>query len=149
MVPKLPLKIGTLLGQIDADFQRLVTSSTKLYTLQKLVRLHLPPNLASHCHLANYKEYTLLLHADSPAWANRIRLESLQLQQKISNFQEFRGIRRIVIHVNKDQPVVSREPVKLRISSRSGAIINELAESINIPDLAKALKRLARRAQTP
>lgn len=148
MAPNIPLKVGELLGRNDPSIQRLLARSTKLYTLQKLVRQHLPPGLASHCHLANYKEYTLLLHADSSAWANRIRLESLQLQKNIAKFQEFKGICCILVHVNKEHPVVCRKSVRLEISSRSGAVINELAESIDIPELAKALKRLASRAQT-
>lgn len=149
MAINIPLKVCELLGRIDPKVQLLLTTSSKLYTLQKLVRQHLPASLANHCHLANYKEFTLLLHADSSAWASRIRLESPQLQNKLIKFQEFKGIHRIIIHVTKVQPIAGREPVRLKLSLRSGAVINELADNIDIPELATALKRLARRAQTP
>ena len=62
--------------------------SHKLKQLDNKIKASLPTPLNQHCHVANLRENTLVIHTDSALWATRLRymVSSLiqQWQQDVS-----------------------------------------------------------------
>lgn len=132
---------------MDPNIRRVLETSEVLRQLQAVLERLLPANLASHCRLANYKDDVLFLYTTSSAWATRIRLEAPQLREYLSRYQEFKNIQQVRVRIDSTTNIAAQKLETLRISTQSAIIINELAENINIPELADALKRLARRGR--
>lgn len=147
MAPRSPLKINKLLARMDPGIRRVLETSEVLRQLQVVLERLLPANLAGHCRLANYKDNVLFLHTNSSAWATRIRMEAPQLRDYLSRYQEFKNIQNIRVRIDSSANITPRKLETLQISTQSVNIINELAENIDIPELAEALKRLARRGR--
>ena len=133
---------------MDPGTRRVLETSEVLRQLQAVFERLLPANLAGHCRLANYKDNVLFLHTNSSAWATRIRMEAPQLREYLSGYQEFKNIQNIRVRIDSSTNTASRKPETIQISMQSVKIINELAENIDVPELAEALRRLAQRGRT-
>ena len=147
MARRSPLRINKLLARMDPSIRRVLETSEVLRQLQAVLERLLPANLASHCRLANYKDNVLFLYTTSSAWATRIRLEAPQLREYLSRYQEFKNIQQVRVRIDSSPSIAAHKLETLQISTQSAKIINELAENINVPELADALKRLARRGR--
>ncbi len=104
---------------------------------------------------AKYLDGELTLKVTSPVWANRIRLQSQDLLERLRHVDGFRDIRSIIVKVcpadREDNDYSVREKSvkyrhkKDRISAQSARLISEAADAIDDPDLKQALLRLSKR----
>lgn len=109
------------------------------------IKLHdyLEPPLNEHVIIADYRQKTLVFHADSAAWATKLRYRSPEILRLFRD--DLPGIRTIRI---KNPPVEAREQATrhaARASSDTVDTIRQVAGRIDDPPLRSALLRIADR----
>jgi hypothetical protein len=139
-----PLQIRKLL--VGSQYSRLVSQARNLMALETLLQELLPEPLRAHCRLLAIREDTLVLAADSPVWAARLRFHAPQLvkQLSISQTMKLRTVRIRVRPPERIIPVESRKTMPKR-SKNSTAALQQLAETVSDAGLKTALLRLANR----
>jgi hypothetical protein len=139
-----PLQINNLLGR--SQYSRLVSRTRILVALETLLQELLPEPLKAHCHLLAIRDETLVLAADSPVWAARLRFHTPQLVKQLNRSQTVK-LRTIRIRV---RPPERRAPAECRKatvhrSKNSTAALQQVAQTVSDPGLKSALLRLANR----
>ena len=134
--------ISELLESSDI-LSRLCNHIEQLGKLQIKLHDYLEPPLNEHVIIADYRQKTLVFHADSAAWATKLRYRTPEILKLFRN--DLPGIRTIRI---KNPPVETRERATrhaARASSDTVATIREVAGRIDDPPLRSALLRIADR----
>ena len=133
----------------NTALSELVGQTKLLVKIDKLVQRHLDIPFKMHCKVANYRENTLYLHVDSPAWATRLRFATPSLVPKLQQSKELAGLKDIQIYQAKIIPPhkPKKKAIKKRLSKDTADQLNCLADCVTDEKLAKALKRLARHAE--
>ena len=134
--------ISELLESSDI-LSRLCNHIEQLGKLQIKLHDYLEPPLNEHVIIADYRQKTLVFHADSAAWATKLRYRTPEILKLFRN--DLPGIRTIRI---KNPPVETREQATrhaARASSETVDTIREVAGRIDDPPLRSALLRIADR----
>jgi hypothetical protein len=105
------------------------------------VRRLLPDDLADHCVAARKRDQQLILHADSPVWATRLRYNSPQLMSLLQTTNP--SLREIKIKLVLPRSDTRRRLPGARHSDFAAAIIHDSAEDTKQPQLREALERLS------
>jgi hypothetical protein len=139
-----PLQIRKLLG--GSQYSRLVSQARTLMALEVLLQELLPDPLRTHCQLLAIRDETLVLAADSPVWAARLRFHGPQLVKQLSRNQTVK-LRTIRIRVRPpERNVPEKRPGSMRqLSKNSTAALQQVAQNVSDPGLKTALLRLANR----
>ena len=122
---------------------RLCNHIEQLGKLQIKLHDYLEPPLNEHVIIADYRQKTLVFHADSAAWATKLRYRTPEILKLFRN--DLPGIRTIRI---KNPPVETREQATrhaARASSDTVDTIRQVAGRIDDPPLRSALLRIADR----
>lgn len=139
-----PLQVKKLLG--GSQYSRLVSQARALLGLDGLIQELLPDALKTHCRVLSVRDETLVLAADSPVWAARLKFHSSQLVKQL-NRQQTVKLRTVRIRVRPPEKQLETErrntPLKLGINSATA--LRQAADSVSDPDLKSALLRLANR----
>jgi hypothetical protein len=146
--------IARLLKDRACVAKRLVEQAARLESLAKLIRLELDPLLAEHFWVASFDGEHLWLHADSPAWAARLRYQAVTLIESLKKRQDMAGLCSIQVRVRPWSPPSSSpltKPVsgtrRPHLSAQAGNVIRAAALACQHPELQQALLRLAQRAK--
>jgi len=121
----------------------------RLGHLQRLLESQLQPAAREHCHVASWREGSLLLIVTDGHWATRLRYQQKRLQRQLTAFEEFANLTRIVFKV---QPPSARQGAAghtMDLSPVAAESIQATAEGITDPKLRAALERLAAHAKDP
>jgi hypothetical protein len=139
-----PLQVKKLLG--GSQYSRLVSQARALLGLDGLVQELLPDALKTHCRVLSVRDETLVLAADSPVWAARLKFHSSQLVKQL-NRQQTVKLRTVRIRVRppEKQLVTERRNTPLKLGINSATALRQAADSVSDPDLKSALLRLANR----
>jgi hypothetical protein len=139
-----PLQIRKLLG--GSQYSRLISQARTLMALEVLLQELLPEPLKTHCHLLAIRDETLVLAADSPVWAARLRFHAPQLVKQLSRNQtvKLRTIRIRVRPPERNVPEKCPGPMR-QLSKNSTAALQQVAQNVSDPGLKTALLRLAHR----
>ncbi|MGY2170210.1 DUF721 domain-containing protein [Pseudomonas gingeri] len=115
--------------------------------LQRLVESQLQPAAREHCHVASWREGSLLLIVTDGHWATRLRYQQKRLQRQLQAFDVFIGLNRILFKVQP--PTVQQGAVghTMDLSINAAQTIQETADGISDPNLRAALERLASHAR--
>ena len=107
----------------------------------------LDTSLADHCHLAHFDGSRMVIVADSPAWANRLRFSVDTLLSQLKQYSNrFHRLSKIDVAVRPNLPEQPQPDVVERlISVQAAQYIEEGAEAIQDSELKQAMQRLARR----
>lgn len=117
-----------------------------LAVLERQILSLLPPEFAPHCRVAGVTGGRLLLVADTPAWAARLRFQGTQLVQHLGRVGTVtvRTVQvRIIPPIDETRPA----PRRIRLSAENARLLEQTAKGIRDARLAQALTRLARRAR--
>jgi hypothetical protein len=139
-----PLQIKKLL--LGSQYSRLVSQARVLMSLEKTLQELLPEPLKAHCRLLAIRENTLVLAADSPVWAARLRFHVPQLVKQFNRSQTVK-LRTIQIRVRpaeRNIPAPRRKSMPKRSKSSTTAL-QQVAQTVSDPGLKTALLRLANR----
>lgn len=139
--------IHKLLRAQKGDVAELVTQARQLGHLSNIVQAMLEPSLADHCHLAHFDGSRMVLVADSPAWAARLRFSVDTLVSQLKQYSnKFHGLSKIEVAVRPELPDLPQpDVVKRAISVEAAQYIEESAQGIEDTELKQALQRLAQR----
>lgn len=138
-----PLRIAKVIG--GSPQARLLQRARALMALDGLLAELLPAPLNEHCHVLNVRDATLVLAADSPVWAARLRFHSAQLVKQLCERQTV-TVRTVRIRVRSPQRGYRQDNPRpaARPSARGSAMIRKAAETVSDDNLKSALLRLAK-----
>ena len=140
-----PLTIKKLLG--SGPLASLLAKARALTVLDAQVRDLLPAPLQPHTQVLAIHDQTLILAADSPVWAARLRFHAPKLVKQLSKSQTV-TLRTVRIRVRPSEKTTT-SPVKVHSGNRQGrlraASLKQAALSVSDPQLKSALLRLASR----
>lgn len=117
--------------------------------LQSELHKYLGQPLNAHCKIANYKKDTLILHADSPGWAAKLRYmtpDILGLMHQQFKLTDIKTIRVKVAPDSRKTFKTSKKPVTL--SSKSAKLVNDVANTISDHALKTSLLKISRHNQS-
>lgn len=137
-----PTSLGNLIFR-HAPLRRWMEDIRGQSLLLENLLAQLPPDFRPHCAGARPDGDTLVVFADSPVWATRLRYEAPRILPGVG----FRNLR-----VRVTPPAVpSRGEARPApaLPAAAAALLRETAEGIADPDLAGALRRLAARHKPP
>ena len=139
-----PLQINKLL--LGSQYSRLVSQARTLMAQEIRLQELLPDPLKAHCRLLAIREDTLVLAADSPVWATRLRFHTHQLVKQFNRNQTVK-LRTIQIRVRPPERNIPTQPRKsmLRPGKNSTTALQQVAQTVSDPGLKTALLRLANR----
>ena len=95
---KTPTRIGSLVAA-DPILQRLLARARALQTLDEVVRAWLPDKLAEKVKVAVVREGVLVLCAESPVWATRLRYEVPTILERASLHPELNHLKAVEVRV--------------------------------------------------
>lgn len=139
-----PSPIRSLLENSEAA--RLISRARALGQLDALVHELIPPPLNQHCRVLALRDDTLIIAADSAAWAARLRYQSPQLA-RLLNVVSSLNLRNVQVRVRGGDPVPDRRAATARqaVSDGNSLALKRTARTITDARLKSALLRLAGR----
>ncbi len=139
-----PVTIGKILGK--SQVSRLLAGAGVLEKLAAIIHELLPSPVKEHCRVLSVRGETLVLAADSPVWAARLRFYSPELVKQLDNIQtvKLRTVQVRVRPVDKP-PAAVRRLGKPGLSAGNSLALEQTAHGVTDPGLKAALLRLARR----
>ena len=124
----------------------LIQRAKQLNVLNRWLQNRLPEAVRQHVRVVNLAGDTLVLAADNPAWASRLRCLVPELLQPLNNEHGTTGLHRIRVRVAIPQHSIEpRRPPRPAISEGSAAYLKNVANHTDDPDLKSVLLRLSSR----
>ncbi len=142
---KAPRSITQLLATNPESLQAVLAHTQHLETLNRVLRDCLPAPLNQHCQVANLRNNILILHADSSAWALKLRYNNRTLLQQLRQ-KGLPALNSLEVKVRPRNLAIAC-PDKTRhahMSKRTAQLLDGIAENIADIRLKTALQRLAR-----
>ncbi|CAI8967899.1 MULTISPECIES: DUF721 domain-containing protein [Pseudomonas] len=119
----------------------------RLGHLQRLLESQLQPAARAHCHVASWREGSLLLIVTDGHWATRLRYQQKRLLRQLQMFDEFANLTRILFKVQPPTVQQGAAGHTMDLSNDAAATIQATADGISDPNLRAALERLAAHAR--
>jgi hypothetical protein len=135
-----------LLNEDRGDLHRLIAHAERLQRASQVLRTHLDEPLAGHCQVANIKDGSIVMHADSSAWAAKLRFHVASMLEQLNQAHGFGVLRAIRIKVSplsEGLPTVPAE--QLTLSERAATVLKSAAHATEDSELRVVLLRLAQR----
>lgn len=123
-----------------------------LRRLNSMLLRHLEPTLATHCVLANIRDNTVVLQADSPVWAAKLRYQSPMILDLLnaSDITAELTQTRLTNTQLRVQPLYEPYLGPLldnpHLSQNSAKFLKSVADATPDPRLKRVLSRLSRRS---
>jgi len=138
--------LHALLRRGSAPWERLLKHADRLAALDRTVAAVLGRPLADHCHLANLRNATLVVHTDASVWASRLRYHTPQLLRTLQGLPDTGTVREIEIKVRpRSQPAATPAQTGSGMSPTAAATLEAAADTMPDGSLRSALRRLASR----
>lgn len=140
-----PVAVSTLLGQAGG-LRRLAERAGTLQELERALAPALPGDLRRHCRLANIHEGVVVMVADSPVWAARLKFAGPAL---LGLLRRDHGLsaRRLRVRIAPASVPAAGVVRHHSLPDAAGRALRSLAERESDPGLAAALRRLGSRAR--
>ena len=139
----LPARAPAVLLREARPLKAIFSHAQRLAHLQRLLESQLQPAARAHCHVASWREGTLLLIVTDGHWATRLRYQQKRLQRQLVAFKEFANLTRLQLKVRPATMHQAPMAQARDLSATAAETINETAEGISDPKLRAALERLA------
>lgn len=137
-----PLQVGSLL-QKNGALKRLLSEANRTTRLGRRLSGKLPKEFVPHTKLAALRDGCLVLLADTPAWATRLRYATPQILQQLSLCQEFVGVKSIRVRVLRPDIPSGQTERRNVLTGRAAAALRRQACVTKDCRLRAALERLA------
>ncbi|MCO7516663.1 DUF721 domain-containing protein [Pseudomonas guariconensis] len=125
----------------------LLNQAERLAHLQRLLESQLQPAARAHCHVASWRDGTLLLVVTDGHWATRLRYQQKRLQRQLQALEAFANLQRIRFQVQPPVGAPRHSGQAAELSENAAESLRETAEGITDPKLRAALERLASHAR--
>ena len=143
--------VSKLLTTSNGDLQSLLEQAHYLQALTRVLREAIDPVLADHITIANIRDNTAIVAADTPAWLSKIRYMAPTILTILKQQSSLAGLRKIQFKVQpptdptaSEHADVEQEKRRATLSSASSKVLEGAASGIHDPALANALRRLSR-----
>lgn len=140
---RLPRKAGTWLRNCKGHAGQLMEEARALYLLQQNLAKILPEPLVSHVQVMRIDDDRISLAADSAVWASQLRYRRSAILRHMSQAAR-RPLQRLEIKISPLYAPPLVRTVRRCLSARAAQNLEFAAGSVNDPELAAALRRLAR-----
>lgn len=144
----LPAQASTKLLREARPLKLLFAEAQRLAHLQQLLDSQLQPAARPHCHVASWRDGSLLLIVTDGHWATRLRYQQNRLLRQLRTFEEFASLARILFKVQPRTQVTAATRT-VTLTESAAETLHEAAEGISNPQLKAALERLASRSRKP
>ena len=125
----------------------LLNQAERLEHLQRLLESQLQPAAREHCHVASWRDGTLLLLVTDGHWATRLRYQQKRLLRQLQELEAFGNLKRILYKVQPPLVPAKRGGNHVVLSNNAAMSIRDSAQDIADPKLRAALERLAANAR--
>lgn len=135
------------LTRSGSDLGKLNAAAKTIRFYDRLLDTVLDQPLRAHVAVANLRDGHLILQADSPVWASRLRLQLHEIRSVLdqrSTGPRLTGISLITRPNPSVGPVITPRR-RLPISDTTRNLLNAVADDIDNPGLRRALQRIAQR----
>lgn len=139
-----PLKVEDILLDSNSILAGLYKHSLEILKLQEYIRCDIGPPLSNHLFVTNFSHDTLIVHADTPAWASRLRYQTADILNIAKNRFGLSGLESIRIKVKPLDACPPKPASTIRLSLTSSELLRNVAESIDDPGLRSSLLQLSR-----
>ena len=140
-----PVKVNNLLR--SGPISSLLARARKLQDLDAQVRALLPDALQPHCHVLSLHDRVLVLAADSPVWAARLRFHAPKLVKQLSR-QQMVAVRTIRVRVRPPEKTITsagKPAPDQKQGHLRAAALKQAAQTVSDARLKSALLRLSSR----
>ncbi|WPN46181.1 MULTISPECIES: DUF721 domain-containing protein [unclassified Pseudomonas] len=144
----LTAKVPAVLLREAKPLKAILGHAQRLGHLQRLLESQLQPAAREHCHVASWREGSLLLIVTDGHWATRLRYQQKRLQRQLQMFDEFASLTRILFKVQPPTVQQGATGHTMDLSNVAAATIQATADGISDPNLRAALERLAAHAKS-
>ncbi len=126
-------------------FGDLLNHTHYIQQLQYNLHEYLGPPLNTHCILANHNNDILIIHADSPTWAAKLRYLTPDILSYMHQQCHLTKLKTIRIKVMPTTPSpVKTSTRQLTLSTKSAKLMNDVANTISDPALRTSLLKLTK-----
>lgn len=139
--------LSSLLRDADGPSGQLFARTRLHRELQSCLESILGPDLASHYRIQNLRHGILVLQADAPSWAARLRFEQPRLLQRLKDVPALQQLRDLQIRVAPPEQPRPRAVRRAQLSREAAAVLDSAASATADPQLRAALQRLANRGK--
>jgi hypothetical protein len=141
---------------VDSSEQlnNLYTHAKGIYALNEKLQKHLDPCLRGHCTVANYSDETLIVNAETSAWASKLRN---RIPDILAYARHECGLSKLItvrIRVSPKQNNTSQSDLpgnrlnrKASLSKKSAEFIENVASSIQDPALRESILKISKNAK--
>ncbi len=137
--------ITSFLSGKSGNLQKLYHHARKLIEIREYLKSVVPFPINNHITVANLYDNTLIINADSAAWAARLRFYTPEILKALNDNNICTSVKSIRIKVMPPDNVQhDHTEEKLSISADTAALLQHVAESIVDPDLRETLLKLSR-----
>jgi hypothetical protein len=142
-----PERLSHLLTPGGDGLGRLVRHADLLARASALVAGRLPPPLGDHCRVADVEGGTVVVQADSAAWAARLRFMTPAVRDALAPLLAGSVVKQVKVTVASPRPPTAAQPTGRRppLTAESALLLERAAEAVTDPALQDALRRLSRR----
>jgi len=149
-----PRRIGAFLtGGLSRAVAEYMDETTRL---QGLWHIHVPEPLASHARPVRFTMGKLVVHADTPVWASRLRQQQFTLVSRLVRDPLLQNLVGLSIKVTPAPTAEGCRPGRevstprpQPFSSATGRLLRSVAEGIEHPALRASILRLAELSRGP
>jgi hypothetical protein len=143
--------VSRLLTTSSGDLRSLLEQAHYLQALTHTLREAIDPELADHITIANIRDSTAIVAADTPAWLSKIRYMAPTILAILKQQTGLTSLRKIQFKIQPPSQQADYEQATLEqkrrcatLSSASSKVLESAASGIHDPELANALRRLSR-----
>lgn len=140
-----PKTISHLLDAVSS-LRRIRHHIEKLGKLQTELRKRLNSPINQHVTVANYQRGTLVLHADSAAWAAKLRFKTPEILAVAKNAPELTEIHAVRIKIKPVEPPAPVQRTLPRLSPANAKLLRQTAANVSSVALRSALQALSENA---
>lgn len=138
------ISVRELIAEKSGPLRRLAAHARNITSLGDRIHEFLGVPLNRHCRLANFSDQIVVVHADSPVWAARLRYLAPQLLHYLRTDCGKTHLNDLILRVKPfQQHAPDGDSSRLRLSTGSSELILSLASTISDPELKRALEHLA------
>ncbi|MFQ5659089.1 MAG: DciA family protein [Gammaproteobacteria bacterium] len=138
------LSIQSVLNSGSEGLSALCAHASRIANIQQILCTELGPPLSEHLSIANFRHRTLIIHADSPAWATRLRFNAPHILKIAQTTCGLTGLCTVRVKVFIPENDYSQAKRKISLSDNSARTIRKLAKTTTSTLLRAALFRLSK-----
>jgi hypothetical protein len=141
--------VNRILSAQNASLQSLLERASAIDEINRSLLQFLPSPLNEHICLANIRDDTAVLLADSGAWLSRVRYLDPEILKFLKQKPGLARIKKLQFKIQPPSPLPENHPSRPSLSESAAELLISTAKGIDDPKLKAALHNLSRRHQKP